>query len=272
MKYISIGPAITYANKETDITLGRNKVYGKGLWRVVSGVDGDCLETEDTRFDNTDDLVYVVNHQSKECSTTYQVNFSKDLYFCTSNDGKMASAQRSLASIVELCQVPLDTSEKDHRVEDVASHKALVAHAVLGGRPVLCDDSGFAIPDFAGWPGNRVARILRDPHMGLGYFRGLARGTPRASYWLMTLAYMDLTLDAPRLFTSKVWGTLIDDARGPAVLPSEAKSELWRSFCLSGRDKTLIEMTPEELKSQETDRWPAFREYLASRPRLAQHI
>ncbi len=199
---------------------------------------------------------YTILHEGK----TYTVDMNKDLYFVTSNDGKTASARRSLGDLLSIEQVPLDTSEEAYTVEEVAAYKAKVARAVLC-RPVICDDSGFGITDFQEWPGNRVGRVLKDPDMGLGYFLGIAREKPREAYWVMTLAYFDENLLSPKLLTSKVWGTLIGEARGqrsPAM-----KSELWRAFILKGQTKTLAEMTEEEHKKfSATDRWTKLKEFL----------
>jgi len=180
------------------------------------------------------------------------------LYFATSNEGKVNSAKRSLGDLVDLKKVELDISEELDSVEKIAMHKARVAYSVLC-KPVICDDSGFVIEGMNGYPGHKVGRELKEK--GIKHFLALVKDQPRDAYWIMTLSYMDETLDKPLLFTSKIEGKLIGETRGNPN--QEMKSKLWLAFCLNGHEKTLSEMSKEELdKYAVSGRWGEFTRYL----------
>ena len=183
------------------------------------------------------------------------------LYFATSNEGKVRSAQRSLSDIVHVEKVCLDIKEEQDSVEKIAEHKARVAYSVLC-RPVICDDSGFFIQGMNCYPGHKVGRELKEK--GIEHFLALAKDCPRDSYWIMTVGYMDETLEKPMLFTSKIEGKLISEKRGN---PNQLmKSELWLAFVLNGHEKTLGEMNDEEYKKYATsNRWKEFSKYLNTR-------
>jgi XTP/dITP diphosphohydrolase len=185
-----------------------------------------------------------------------------DIYFVTSNQGKLKSAQLALENIVTLRSLALDIEEEADTIEKIATHKANVAYATLC-RPVMCDDSGFVIPALNGYPGHHVARELRDK--GIGHFLSLAKDAPLESYFIMTLGYRDETLAKPALFTSRVDGTLISEQRGDLAKPF-VKSSLFGSFILKGHTKTLAEFDEEEYKRHaSSDRWKRFTEFLKSR-------
>lgn len=188
-----------------------------------------------------------------------QIDLSRDVYFVTSNKGKVASAQRSLGDLINLGQITLDISEEQDSVEAVALHKAKVAHAVLC-RPVLCDDSGFVIHSLSGYPGNKVGRELQT--RGIEHFTALARDQPLDASFVMSLAYLDISLKKPQLFTSTVDGNLISEVRGDLNKPF-IKSPLAGCFILHGQTKTIAEMTEAEYKQHATtDRWKALAIFL----------
>jgi inosine/xanthosine triphosphate pyrophosphatase family protein len=184
------------------------------------------------------------------------------LCFATSNKGKVESAQRGLGR--KLTQVTLDINEDLDDVEKIAKHKAQVAYSVLC-KPVICDDSGFEIPHENGWPGHHVKRELEA--RGLEHFREIARRNGGAvdAAFIMTLSYMDERLAAPQLFTSRVWGTLVDEPRGHVHKPF-VKSELALCFIPEGSAKTIAEMTEDEYRLHATTgRWKELAGFLRSR-------
>ena len=190
-----------------------------------------------------------------------------DLYFATTNPGKVQSALRSLDEQFRMVQIDnLDIKEEQQKVQEIASHKARVSYAVLC-KPVIVDDSGFVIPVQNGYPGTRVGRELKEK--GLEHFLQIARSDSKGyvdAYWEMTVGYFDSTLAKPQMFTSKVEGRLIGEKRGEAK--EFAKSPLAYAFVVNGfpQNKTIAEMTEEEYKKYATtDRWRALAEFLKTR-------
>jgi non-canonical purine NTP pyrophosphatase (RdgB/HAM1 family) len=194
-----------------------------------------------------------------------EVDLSKGVYFVTTNAGKVNSARRSLGELVSLGQVGLDISEEQKTIEEIAAHKAKVAHAVLC-RPVICDDSGFVIPSMDGYPGARVGRELKNPEMGIEGFTRLARDAPLDAHFVMAVTYFDELLDKPKTFVSKVEGQLIGEQRGDLNKPF-IKSPLAAAFVIAGQTKTIAEMSEEEYKAHATtDRWRELARFLEKRP------
>ncbi len=195
--------------------------------------------------------------EGKELKVMEKVLPEADIYMVTGNHGKFASATRSLPGI-KLERIALDITEDQSSTEEVTKHKLRVAYAVLC-RPVICDDSGFVIPSMGEWPGNRIARVLKEK--GVKYFTDLVKDHPLNSYWEMTVGFND-GIDF-ELFTSYSHGVLLGKLKGKEQ--PAAKSSLWRAFVPHGASKTLSEMTEEELKRQESDRWPKLRAFLKER-------
>ena len=190
-----------------------------------------------------------------------------DLYFATTNKGKVQSALRSLGEEFKIVQIDnLDIAENQQSVQEIATHKARVSYAVLC-KPVIVDDSGFVIPAQNGYPGTRVGRELKDK--GLEHFLEMARNNPKGhldAYWEMTVGYFDDTLIKPQLFTSKVEGKLIGEQRGEKK--DFVKSPLGYAFVVNGspNGKTIAEMSEDEYKKYATtDRWKTLAEFIKSR-------
>ena len=190
-----------------------------------------------------------------------------DLYFATTNPGKVESARRSLGKDLSIVQISnLNIAEEQHSVQQIAEHKARVSYAVLA-KPVLVDDSGFVISAKNGYPGIRVGRELKEK--GLEHFLEIARNDSRGhveAYWEMTVGYFDDTLAKPQLFTSKIAGKLLGEKRGEQK--DFIKSPLAYAFVVDGspEDKTIAEMSEEEYKRYATtDRWKALNEFLKAR-------
>ena len=190
-----------------------------------------------------------------------------EVYFATTNKGKVESALRSLDDQFKIIQVDtLDIKEEQQNVQEIAAHKARVSYAVLC-KPVLVDDSGFVIPAQNGYPGIRVGRELKEK--GLEHFLQMARTNPKGyldAYWEMTVGYFDDTMIKPQLFTSKVEGRLIGEQRGEKK--DFVKSPLAYAFIVDGfpQNKTIAEMSEEEYKQYATtDRWKVLADFLKSR-------
>ncbi len=244
-KWIRIGRPGALGSREDEILSNYDLFYGKGNWQLIASESAKYLEVKgEIPFDTTGDL-----------------------YFATTNPGKVQSALRSLSNEFKIVQISvLDIKEEQQSVQEIAAHKALVSYAVLC-KPVIVDDSGFVIPSLEGYPGIRVGRELKDK--GLKHFLQIARNDPRDyvdAYWEMTVGYFDDTLSKPQLYTSKVEGRLIGEKRGEKK--EFVKSDLGFAFIVNGfpKNKTIAEMTEEEYQQHATtDRWKALGEFLKSR-------
>ncbi|GEM_PF-475940 len=187
------------------------------------------------------------------------IDFSYDLFFVTSNKGKVESAKRSLGNDVSLGQLTLDIAEEQGTIEKIASHKARVAHAVIC-RPVICDDSGFVISSMDGYPGVKVGRELA--RIGVQGFMDLARVKPLDACFVMAVTYFDEKTVKPEVFVSKTKGKLINELRGDMNKPF-VKSPLAGCFIVDGQTKTIAEMTEDEYKAHATtNRWGVLLEFL----------
>ena len=187
-----------------------------------------------------------------------------DLYFVTSNSGKVNSARRSLKNL-SIAQIGLDISENQDNIKDISEHKAKVAYSTLC-RPVICDDSGLVIPSLKGWPGVKVGREL--DRMGEDKFAELFKDNPRDAYFVMAVTYNDATLSKPKTFISKVEGKLIYESKGDVNKPFVKNKILAGRFIPNGQTKTIAELTEEEYKRDATtDRWNELNDFLINKNR-----
>ena len=238
-EWTRVGIPRELGDRKKEVFANYNELYGKDNWRLVLDESTHYLEVRELNLD-----------------------LSKDLYFVTSNLGKVNSAQRSLGDYVTLSQVVLDISEEQETIEEIVTHKAKVAYSVLC-RPVICDDSGFVITSMNGYPGTRVGRELK--RLGINKFIEVAKDGPLDAYWIMAVTYFDESLKEPKTFISKVEGQLIGEIRGDLDKPF-VKSLIAGSFVVKGQTKTIAEMTEEEYKKfATTDRWRALAEFLKNR-------
>ncbi len=200
-----------------------------------------------------------------------KIDLSADLYFATSNKGKVKSAQNVLHDR-RILPVELSIDEDLDDVAAIAKHKAKVAYSSLC-RPVIVDDSGFRIPSLNNWPDHHVKRELERERegyeTGLDYFIDLAKkeeaqGRTLDAYWIEVVAYHDATQTNPVLFESRVPGRIITQRRGDPNAP-HLKSALGLIFIKEGLTKTNAEWTEEDRRANQTDRWTKLREYLDSR-------
>lgn len=168
------------------------------------------------------------------------------LYFATTNRGKVASLQRDLADCdVELVSTPLDIPEiRADETPEIAKNKALYAFNELK-QPSLAQDGGFYLPALNGFPKAYVNFALDT--IGLEGILKLLEGKDRTGEFRDTLAYMDETLAEPLLFTTVTKGTLAEAPRGK--LQPHNWGELHKIFIPQGETKTFSEMTASEMDS-----------------------
>lgn len=176
------------------------------------------------------------------------------LFFATSNKGKLPSVNRVLNRFgIEVEQYDADIPElQAERAGQIAAEKARWAFGRLG-KPVMVVDSAFHIGVLNGFPGPNVKWATKQ--LGLdGYLRLLSPFTDerdRSCYFEDAIACMTGDFSEPQIFLRLAHGRLSLDERG--AVSEQEKSPLWRLFIPSGGDKTLGEMTPEELLRHRSD-------------------
>lgn len=162
-----------------------------------------------------------------------------DLYYATTNKGKVASLTTALGpSGFHIIQQPLSIPEpRLDRVEDIARFKAMFAYQELRA-PVVALDAGFFIHVLNGFPRSFVNFALETVKVdGLLH---LVKDTDRLAEFRHSLAYHDGQDDTPIVFTDLVKGSIAPEPCG--TLQSHHWSVLSTIFIPDGETKTLAEM------------------------------
>lgn len=91
-----------------------------------------------------------------------------ELFFVTSNEGKLKHLQDALAPLLSSGMVSLRTvgdldipEPQSDCVESIARAKAVAAQRAMGGQPVLVQDAGLVIEALRGFPGPYTKYILQ---------------------------------------------------------------------------------------------------------------
>ena len=167
------------------------------------------------------------------------------LYFATTNKGKIASLQHDMKGLdVEVVPMEMEIPEvrSDVTVE-FALGKFLYYFPRVEKNPCMALDGGFYIPSLNGFPKAYVNFALST--IGLEGILKLVEGKNRACEFRDTIAYLDDRLSEPVICTSIVRGTLAAEPRG------ELKPYNWgalhKIFIPDGWSKTFTEMTEDEM-------------------------
>jgi XTP/dITP diphosphohydrolase len=178
-----------------------------------------------------------------------------DIYFATTNLGKVQSLQRDLEKYdISVIQQPIDLVEpRSSDVQEIAQSKIQQAYAQIQ-KPTIVIDAGFYINGLNGFPRAFVNFVLET--IGVEGILKLVEGKSRKCEFRECLAYMDDTLEEPKYFMRYVKGTLADTQRG--LMQKHLWSILGLIFIPEGSEKTLAEMSYEEYVgwrtiSRETD-------------------
>lgn len=162
----------------------------------------------------------------------------RQLFYATTNKGKVASLTNALGSNFEIIQKALTIPEpRLDRVEDIARFKAMFAFQEIQA-PVVALDAGFFIHVLNGFPRSFVNFAL-DTVKVEGLLQ-LVAGTDRKAEFRHSLAYHDGSPDTPAVFTDVVRGTIAPEPRG--TLQPHHWSVLSAIFVPAGEEKTLAEM------------------------------
>ena len=172
------------------------------------------------------------------------IKLKDEIYFVTSNKGKVESAKRQLDGInVEIFDYDLIEPRSDD-VKEIAEYKVKEAYEVLK-KPCMALDAGFFIEELNGFPRAFVHFALDT--LGIeGILKQMEGVDNRKCYFKECLAYYDG--ENFLYFYGNNEGTLSTSIRGNDT--DKKWSDLWYIFIPYGYDKTLAEMTDEERNSR----------------------
>ncbi len=169
---------------------------------------------------------------------------TQNIIFATTNNGKASALKTILAAYhIEVSQVEVELVEPQaNSVMEVAHNKAMQAVKLLG-KPVVVEDSGFAIDTLNGFPGAYIKYALAT--IGAEGLLQLAAPFPSSTcHFVSAMCYAAPDGTHQMFVDNSASGTLastIDASPAP-----NAWSELWRIFIPFGYDKTLSAFTVDE--------------------------
>lgn len=180
----------------------------------------------------------------------------KEIVFVTTNQGKIASAQKHLKSIKLIsCSAELIEPRSDD-IKEIAKQKVLQAYAIVQ-KPCIALDSGFFIRAYNGFPGAYVNHMLDTLHLE-GLLKLMDGNPDRYCEFRECLAYYDGNV--LEYFENKSPGTLADRIRGNSS--KEKWSDLVYIFMPKSFEKTLAEFTPQDFEDYDKVReMPVFRKF-----------
>lgn len=185
----------------------------------------------------------------------------KSVVFVTGNKGKYFSAKKRCEDKgIELVWENIDLDELQvNDITQISRDKARQAFQILN-KPCFVIDSGFYIdnyPNNPGYPGAFVKRsgIANNPDMVLEVMREEAN---RSCKFVDALTFYDG--EDFYTFYDVDYGTLSEEVKGSE---SElAKSKLWYLYIPLGYDKTLAQMSEEELFDRKSSRVSSIDKFL----------
>ncbi|RME79567.1 MAG: hypothetical protein D6769_02035 [Methanobacteriota archaeon] len=166
-----------------------------------------------------------------------------ELYFATTNKGKVDSVKRTLADVgIEVKHIELEMPEpQSHKLEKIAVEKVMFAYSKIK-KPVIAMDSGFYLDAWPGFPGPYIKPVLET--LGTSGILKLVEEEKRSCYFETAMAFMSKDLEEPKIFSSRANGEITRELRGK---PAEHHwSELYYVFIPEGEHRTLAEMSEEE--------------------------
>ncbi len=177
------------------------------------------------------------------------------IYFVTSNEGKVATAQKYLTN-VDLILYKYDLIEpRSESLEEIASYKVMQAYNQVK-KNCIALDSGFYIETLNGWPKTYVNFNLK--YLGLeGILKLMEEKENRNAYFKECLAYYDgkdiqYFYGISQGYISEYISKTND---------SKQWSSLWKIFIPLNCNKTLIEMTEEERLTRPDNHTSPFKEF-----------
>lgn len=159
----------------------------------------------------------------------------KELIFVTGSNAKRTEAERILGR--PLAQASLDLPEiQAVEVSEVAGRKAMTAYEMMGGSPVMIEDTGLYLESWNGLPGALIRWFLQTVEPA-GICRMLDAYPDRAARAETIVAVYDGSL---RLYAGSIIGAIAPAPRGEQGFG-------WDTiFIPQGQTRTFAEMAPEE--------------------------
>lgn len=169
--------------------------------------------------------------------------YNMEIYFATTNQGKVQSLQRDLGKYdISVVQHPVDLIEpRSSDVQEIAKSKVNQAYSIIR-KPTVVIDAGFYIHSLNGFPRTFVNFALET--IDLEGTLKLIDGKSRECEFRECLGYMDEKLSEPRYFLSHVKGQLSDKPKGS--MQKHLWSRLGLIFIPEESNKTLAEMSHDE--------------------------
>jgi len=170
--------------------------------------------------------------------------------YATGNVGKVNSAKAYLEPLgIDVQQVRSTNvvEIQSTEVERIAAHKAAQAYEQFR-YPLFVTDTQFGIQQFGGWPFCFNQQTI-DSIRSAGYLRLMAPWqdpSDRRACYTDVVAYVDSSLKQAITFRRELAGHLSLEERGTWD-KSRMQSELWTIFVPDGYDKTMAEMSPDEV-------------------------
>ncbi len=169
---------------------------------------------------------------------------SNSIIFATTNIGKLSALKTLMEPYgVSVSQIEIELVEPQaDSVVEVAQNKAAQAVKRLG-KPVVVEDSGFAIDALNGFPGAYIKYALAT--IGADGLLRLAAPFPAASCRFVSAMCYAAPDGTQQTFVDNTATGTLASMIDPSPAPN-SWSELWRIFIPSGYDKTLSALTADE--------------------------
>lgn len=169
---------------------------------------------------------------------------SKIIRYATGNPGKINSLQTVLEPLgYSIVQAGLNIDEiQAGSAEEVALDKARKAYAMLK-EPIVVQDSAFIIPALGNFPGPYTKYILET--IGVEGLTRIPKDEQTPCSFQECLVFFDGKTE--KVFQTAIPGLIIKDERGPDR--KYATSPLWKVFVPLNQNKTLAEMSKEEMSA-----------------------
>ncbi len=185
----------------------------------------------------------------------------EDLTYVTGNYGKYISVREKFEKeniVISYCKMDLDEPDIND-ISFISKEKARQAFEKIK-TPVFVADSGFYIEDYPnnpGYPGAFVKRSGVSSNIDDLLIK-MQNVLNRHCYFLDCLTFYDG--DQFYQFFGMSHGRLAEEKRGNDK--ARAKSNLWYVFIPDNCDKTLAEMSEEELNNRNDDHTSATEEFI----------
>lgn len=174
-----------------------------------------------------------------------------NLYFATTNAGKISSMRREIKRLKKwkVLTMPFDVPEpRGEDIVEIAVAKVRYAQNIITKTGVVALDAGFYIKSLNGFPGAIVNPILRNPSIGI---RGILKlmneygAGHRSCKFMECVAFLDPELaKEPLTFSAEIPGELAYEPRG--TMQKHLWSPLAMIFMPKGENGTLAEMNKAE--------------------------